>query len=75
MKLRDHVKILRDGDDTFLLFSDELMDELGWNEGDCVEFTSDDNSITIEKVPKAFYSDVEVTEEEEEEFQRLAKKL
>jgi bifunctional DNA-binding transcriptional regulator/antitoxin component of YhaV-PrlF toxin-antitoxin module len=42
--------IEEDGDDCMIPLSDEILDTLGWYEGDILEWiVNDDNTITIKK--------------------------
>jgi len=46
------VTLEEDGDECILPLPDELMDQLGWYDGDELEWiVNDDNTITIRKVP------------------------
>lgn len=44
------VSIEEHGDDLVITFDDELVDELGWNDGDVLDWeVQDDGSITLTK--------------------------
>jgi bifunctional DNA-binding transcriptional regulator/antitoxin component of YhaV-PrlF toxin-antitoxin module len=45
------VTLEEDGDDLTLPFPDEILEQLGWKEGDTLEWIqNDDNSLTLKKV-------------------------
>jgi len=43
-------KIVEEGDDMFLAFSPQLLEELGWEEGDNIEWEITDSAVIARKV-------------------------
>ena len=43
------VELIEDGDDLILPFPDGLLDEMGWEVGDDLEWTVEDGRVTIRK--------------------------
>jgi hypothetical protein len=42
--------VIQDGDDLIMPFPDTLMENMGWKEGDVLEWTIHDNHASIRKV-------------------------
>jgi len=58
--------VIEDGEDLILPFPDGLMEEMGWKEGDTLDWTSYDGYAVIKKVedPTVIFRSLEGTNED-----------